>query len=765
MACAVPAFPVLAQSYTFSNVVIEGNDRIEAATILNSAGIARGQTVSAGQLNDAYQRLLRTGLFQSVELVPQGGTLKIVVKEAPTINVVAFEGNARIKDEVLAGLVKSQSRRVFSPAQADEDARTIAEAYAQSGRLAARVEPRAIVRDGGRVDLVFEITEGKTTEVERLSFTGNRAFSDRRLRQVLATKQAGLLRTFIQRDTYVPDRIDFDKQLLTDFYRSRGYIDFQVLDAVSDFSRERDGFFVTFALREGQQYHFGDVQVVSEYPGVDAEKYRALVKIRPGAIYSPTIIDNTITRMEQQATRDNVQFLAIEPRLVRDERTQTLNVVFALVKGPRVFVERIDIEGNATTLDQVIRRQFRTVEGDPFNPREIRQGAERIRALDFFETADVNARQGTGPDQVIVDVNVAEKPTGSLGFGLTYGVASGIGGNINFTETNFLGRGQYLNVQLAIGVDTSNSEINFVEPAFLGRDIKFKFSAYYNTSDNDYSDYSFKRVGISPALEFPLAEMTRLELRYKLERNDLFNISSWDPVTGTYTDPLDVSSNILIQEEGPRLSSGIGYTFTYDNRITGNNPDQTLVLSFGQDFAGLGGDVKSVTTTARARAERKILQGDVTLRAEVEGGVVSSISGDSTILDRFTGNGKIRGFEPNGIGPRDLNVGNRDALGGNYFAAARLEAEFPLGLPEEYGIRGALFADVGSVWGLDNTNGGPAPAGGFPVDDSLHLRSSVGFSFLWDSPLGPLRLNFAKAIKKESYDREQVFDLTVSTKF
>ena len=762
---SVPALPVLAQSYSFSNVVIEGNDRIEPATILKFAGISRGQSVSAGQLNDAYQRIVNSGLFEKVDLVPQGGTLKIVVKEYPTINVVAFEGNRRIKDEVLTGLVKSQSRRVFSPAQADEDARAIAEAYAQSGRYAARVEPRAIVRDGGRVDLVFEITEGKSTEIERLSFTGNRAFSDRRLRQVLANKQAGLLRTFIQRDSYVPDRIDFDKQLLTDFYRSRGYIDFEVLDAVTDFSRERDGFFVTFSLREGQQYKFGDVRVVSEYPGVDAADYQKLVKIRRGATYSPNAIDTNITRMEQLATGRGVDFLAIEPRIERDERTQTLNVVFALTKGQKVFVERIDIEGNATTLDQVIRRQFRTVEGDPFNPREIRQGAERIRALGFFENADVNARQGTSPDQVIVDVNVAEKPTGSLAFGLTYGVTAGVGVNVNYTESNFLGRGQYLNVAIGVGTDTSNSQLTFIEPAFLGRDVKFRFSAYYNTSDYDYASYAYKRIGVAPSLDFPIGANSRLELRYKIEQTDLYNISSWDPVTGTYTDPTNASSNILIQEEGKRLSSGLGYTYSYDTRVTGADPSGGILFRFGQDFSGLGGDVKAVTTSASLRAERKVIQDEVTLRAELEGGAVTMLSGDSTLLNRFTGNGKIRGFEPNGIGPRDLAVPNRDALGGNYFAVARFEAEFPLGLPEEYGITGGLFADIGSVWGLDNRNGGLAPAGGSLVDDSLHLRSAVGFSVFWDTPIGPLRLNFSKAIQKESYDKEQTFDLTVRTEF
>lgn len=748
---SVPALPVLAQSYSFSNVVIEGNDRIEPATILKFAGISRGQSVSAGQLNDAYQRIVNSGLFEKVDLVPQGGTLKIVVKEYPTINVVAFEGNRRIKDEVLTGLVKSQSRRVFSPAQADEDARAIAEAYAQSGRYAARVEPRAIVRDGGRVDLVFEITEGKSTEIERLSFTGNRAFSDRRLRQVLATKQAGLLRTFIQRDSYVPDRIDFDKQLLTDFYRSRGYIDFEVLDAVTDFSRERDGFFVTFSLREGQQYKFGDVRVVSEYPGVDAADYQKLVKIRRGATYSPNAIDTNITRMEQLATGRGVDFLAIEPRIERDERTQTLNVVFALTKGQKVFVERIDIEGNATTLDQVIRRQFRSVEGDPLNPREIRAAAERIRALGFFSRADVDTRPGSADDRVIVKTEVEEQPTGSLSFGATYGVAAGFGFIVSLSEQNFLGRGQAVRLNLSLGQDDQGSSFSFSEPGLLGRDLKFGFDVSYQGTTANFAKFNTRTFYVTPSLEFPISEKGRLSLRYTLTNASIFGV---DPA---------LSSPVLVREQaqGTPGDSALGYTYTWDNRRGGLALRDVFTFEFSQDFSGIGGGLQYLRTTAKGRAQTEVLNDEVTLRAELEGGMLNAFGGTTLrSTERFSLAGKMRGFEPFGVGPRELRPAftNQDALGGNIFAVARFEAEFPLGLPAEYGIRGGLFADVGSVWGLDDTDGGA-------IDDSLRLRSTIGVSIFWTTPIGPLRFNFSKAIIKETYDREQTFDLSISTRF
>jgi len=747
--CVIWADPAVAQSYAFQKVKIEGNERVDPQTILSYAGIGKGAKVDAGGLNDAYQRLQGSGLFESVALVPQGGTLLIRVKEFPTVNVVDFEGNKVLKDDKLALIVKTQPRRVFSPATVEADAAALAEGYAQSGRLAARVDPKIIKRDGNRVDVVFEIKEGAVSEVNRITFTGNSAYSDRRLRDVLGTKQAGILHRLIQRDTFVADRVNLDRQMLIDFYHSRGYPDVEVTGVSSEMTRDREGFFMTFNIQEGQQYRFGQITTVSEVGELDPQDFEALTKIRQGSIYSPIAVDYAVTRMEEVALRKGVDFVRVDPRITRDPRTQTLNVEFALVRGERVFVERIDIEGNTTTLDSVIRREFKTVEGDPFNPREIKNAAERIRALGFFKTADVEARAGSAQDQVVVDVNVEEQPTGSLSFGASYGASAGFGVNVSLEESNFLGRGQYLGISISSTSDNKQNAIDFIEPKLLGRDLKGRFHIWYNTSSYDNSNYDSTVMGISPSLEFPLGRNSRLEGRYSWLRNELSDVD---------TD----SSSILIAEgaTGARDSSGPGYTYTWDTRRTGIDPRMGFTLRFSQDLYGFGGDVEALKTTALLRAERKVLNEEVTLRAELEGGAIAARGDTSlTVLDRFSGNNKIRGFESNGYGPRDTASTNGDALGGKYFAALRVEGEFPLGLPEEYGIHGGVFWDTGSVWGLDNT------AGDGPVDDGMKLRSSVGFSVFWDSALGPLRLNFSKAIKKEDYDKEQNFDLTVSTKF
>jgi len=740
-----------AQTYRFNSVTVEGNQRVDPATVLSYAGIGRGQAISAGQLNDAYQNVLGSGLFETVEMQPQGSRLIIRVKEYPTINKISIEGNRRLKDEALLALIKSQSRRVYSPTQAELDAAEITKAYRDQGRIAATVSPKIIRRSENRVDLVFEIGEGRVVEIERVSFVGNRNYSDRRLRRVLGTKQAGLLRAFIRSDTYVADRIEFDKQLLRDFYLARGYVDFKVLSVATELTRQRNAFLITFNVQEGQSFNFGKITTVSALEEVNADEFQAEIKIRSGRTYSPTSIDNTILRLERLALQKSLDFIRVEPRITRNDRDLTLDVEFVISKGPRVFVERIDIEGNNTTLDRVIRRQFKTAEGDPFNPREIRNSAERVRALNLFANVDVNARDGSTTDQVVVDVNVEEKPTGSLSFGASFGQDAGIGFNFGFSEANFLGRGQDVSFSFNTAKASSGASLSFYEPYFLGRDLGFRLSMGYFRSDSANSFYNTRSASIRPAFDFPISENGRLTTYYSLARDTVSNV---DPA----------ASPVLKNEaaRGALVTSALGYSYTFDNRRTGLNPNAGVLLTFGQEFAGLGGDNKYVKTTARVAAQTKILREEVTLQASLEGGALSMISGNSRVTDRYRLNGLMRGFEANGIGPRDLNAANQDALGGNYYAVAKFEAEFPLGIPEEYGITGGVFLDVGSVWDLKNVD---TTGVGGPIDGGFHLRSVVGVSVLWTTPIGPLRFNFSKALKKETYDKERTFEFTISTKF
>ncbi|MGJ5619013.1 outer membrane protein assembly factor BamA [Sulfitobacter sp. MF3-043] len=752
-----PATQVLAQSYQFNNVVINGNERIGDSAILARAGIRRGAPVSGGQLNDAYQNLQNSGLFETVAIEPRGGTLVITVTELPTLNRVRFEGNKRIKDEVLEGLINSTERRVFNPAQAEADAAAIAEAYSSDGRLSARVQPRVIRRNQNRVDLVFEIFEGDNVEIERLSFVGNRIYSDRRLRRVLDTKQAGLFRRLVKRDTLVESRIEVDKQLLRDFYLSRGYVDMRTSAVNAELTEERDGYFVAFNITEGQQFKFGEINLVSELPNVDANTYREIVKVRPGVVYSPTLVEADIARLERQAIRDGVDFLRVEPRVERNDRDLSLNITYVLSRGPRVFVERIDIEGNTTTLDRVVRREFDAVEGDPFNPREIRQAAERIRALGYFETAEVNAREGSSSEQVVVDVNVEEKPTGSLNFGGTFSNNDGIGLAVSFSESNFLGRGQKLALTVSTASEATRYGINFVEPRLLGRDVALGLNLDYAETNSSFASFDSNRFIFQPSLTFPIGENSRLSLRYTFQDIELVDRDGTAPQTNGGIVQSDINAGSL-------SSSSLGYAYAYDTRTTGLDPTSGILLEFSQDFAGLGGDNKYIKTVAKVTGEKKIFNEDVTLRATLEGGALAWQSGTNRVVDRFNlGPSDIRGFEPGGIGPREVGGTLDDPLGGNLYVVARFEAEFPLGLPEEYGINGGLFYDVGNLWDLSDVNTGAVT--GTVVGESGSFRHVVGVSLFWDTPVGPLQFNFSKALKSETFDKEQSFEVTLRTTF
>lgn len=738
-----------AQSFNFSSFDVVGNERISDSAVLTYAAIQPGTTVSAAGVNDALQRLQNTGLFERVEITPRGNTLVITVQEYPTINVISIEGNGRLDDDALLPLITSTPRRTYSPSMAEQDANAIAEAYRVSGRLTASVTPRIIRLADNRVNLVFEIAEGRVVETERITFVGNRAYSDRRLRRVLESTQAGILRQIIRRDTFIAERIALDRQLLADFYLDRGYVDFEILSVTPELARGRDAYFVTFNIREGQSFSLGAISTTSEIPEADAAEYQDVVRIRTGQTYSPRLIETTIGRMEALATQQGLRFVRIEPRITRNDADQTLDVEFLIQRGERVFVERIDIEGNVTTLDSVIRRQFTTVEGDPFDPRAIRQAAERIRATGFFADVDVESRPGTAADQVIVDVDVEEQPTGTLGFSASFSTDTGPGLAVNFAESNFLGRGQ----ALEFGFNTTDGSrafnLSFTEPAFRARDLELGLNAFYTETTEQNRNFDTLDIGLRTSLGFPVSEFGRLNTYIGVEQNEISGLSA-------------NSSPILSAEQGERLLSYVGMRYAYDTRNGGLDPSRGVRLQFGLEYAGLGGDTEYLRATVLGIAEQQVLREDVTLRASFEGGALEMLNGNSRLADRFFLSGRqLRGFDAFGVGPRDVNAVNEDALGGNLYSVARFEAAFPVGLPDEYGISGGIFYDIGSVWGLDNTTG----AGGATVDDSRRLRSSIGVSIFWNTAIGPLRFNFSRALDFESYDRTRDFDLTVETRF
>jgi outer membrane protein insertion porin family len=753
----VSALPAQAQTFRFNSFDVSGNVRVDDSTIIGLTGIRRGETVSAGQVNAAVSALNASGLFETVTVTPRGGSLAIEVKEYPIIGIVNFEGNKRLKAEQLTEVVRTRAGRVLSPSVVEADARAIAELYGARGRIAAEVTPKVIPRGNNRVDLAFEIREGNVVEIERLSFVGNRAFSTYRLRQVLSTKQAGALRWLIQSDTFIAERISLDRRLLTDFYLSRGYVDFEILSVASELTRERDGFFLTFNIREGQQFKFGQATVVTEVEGLDQAELARALRIRPGTVFSPNVLEANIAQLESIAESKGLRFVRAEPRFTRDNRNGIIDVEFAMVRGERIFVERIDIQGNATTLDRVIRQQFETAEGDPLNPREIREAAERIRALEYFSDATVEPRAGSAPDQAIIDVQVEEQPTGSLGFSVSFGAQQGLGFGISFSESNFLGRGQQIAATFNTIKGSRDISLFFTEPRLLGRNLSYSLGVgYTETSNLNTNRFSTREAFFDNSLTFPVSPLSTLQVRQGLRL---------DRLTG-----LDGNSSARLKDDendGNAVTGSLGYTFTYDTREKGFNPNSGYVVSLSQDLFIGNKSRRSVKTEARFAYTTSVLNEDVRLSADARVGMLHMISGKSRFRERYQLGSVMRGFAAGASGPRDFNPApghNQDFLGGNRYFAVQLEAKFPLGLPDEYNMAGGVFADVGSVWGVDNVGGINMVSGG--VDSNkMHIRATVGVSVFWESPLGPLRFDFSRPLRKQAWDKPQNFDLSIVSRF
>lgn len=738
----------MAQDFSFSRIDVDGNKRIETSTIITYSGLATDQMFGADDLNRAYQNILASGLFESVEVVPNGNRLVIKVNEFPTVNKIAFEGNRRVNDNTLRALVGMQPRRVFNPDKVDTDRAAIAQFYADQGRLAARVTPKIIRRSDNRVDVIFEIFEGGVIEIERIGIVGNKVFSDRRLRRVLDTKQAGLLRLFVRRDTFLTDRIEFDKRLLTDFYNARGYIDFQVNDVNAELTEENNAYFVTFNVREGQMFRFGDVTLASKRSDIDVEDFQIAISAETGDVYSPTLMEKNLSRLEARATQLGLDFVRVTPRVTRNDADLTLDVEFVLEQGERVFVERIDITGNTTTMDRVIRRQFRISEGDPFNPRLIREAAERVRALGFFGNAGVNAREGTQPGQIIVDFEVEEQPTGSLQLGATYSGDNGFGVVIDYAERNFLGRGQALSFAIRTGIDNQSYEFDFTEPEFLSPELRFNLGLSYGETDNQGAAYDTRNFDITPSLSFPLSEYSRLSVRGNVSATEMLN-------------PGTVGSIVEDEITRGRLDdAGFGFTYRYDTRGVGLDPSSGIAVIYNQDFGGMAGDKGTFSkSTIRTIGERAIMNEDVVLRGVLEAGLLHHTGGSSRVTDRFFLPATVlRGFEFAGMGPRQRDGTINDALGGNKYTVAKFEMDFPLGLPEEYGMSGGAFYQAGNLWDT-------GASGNRLLYDNGAWRQVVGATLYWTTPIGPLRFDFTRALKKETHDEERTFDMSIATRF
>ncbi len=760
----------LAQSAAIRDIAVSGNRRVEPETVRSYLKFSVGDAYDAGKVDQSIRALFATGLFADVSINRTSSGVSVTVRENPVVNQIAFEGNSEVDKATLETEVQLKPRAVYTRSKVQADVQRILDVYRRQGRFAASVEPKLIEVDNNRVNVVFEINEGNATKIKSIAFVGNRAFSDSQLKDIITTSQSGLFDFLKGTNIYDPDRVSLDRELLRQYYLKNGYADARVVAGNAELDRDGSGFFVTFVIEEGELYRFGAVNVESKLSALNTEALRGEVLTVPGAYYDLSLIDKTAEAMTLAIAEQGFAFARVRPRADRDAGGKAIAITYVIDEGPRVYIERINITGNLRTQDYVVRREFRIAEGDAYNPLMVDRAKKRLQNLGFFKSSDVKRRPGSAPDRVVLDVELVEQSTGELSFGAGYSTSEGVIGDISISERNLLGRGQFLRLKLAGSLERLQIDLSFTEPRFLDRNISAGFDLFHKaTTVSSSQPYATQKTGGSVRLGFPLSEKLWLNTAYTLSRDIIEDVDT------------SVASRAILEAAningGVAWTSAVGVNFTYDARNHPKTPTRGFFLTAGVDFAGLGGDVQYVRGQAEGRAYYPITE-KITLVGRVAGGHIEGWGGeDVRLLDLFYKGGEtVRGFNRSGYGPRDLVT--TDSLGGQTFWTATAEVRFPLPLiPDELGMSGAVFADAGSLFGagalasgLDNQCAAVAAgtadrASGVCLADSSSIRASVGASLLWNSPLGPLRLDYAKALMKEEYDKTQVIRFGASTKF
>jgi outer membrane protein insertion porin family len=801
-----------AQAQSVGNIEVHGNRRVEAATIRSYFRPGPDGRLGPYQIDEAYKALFQTGLFQEVTIRPAGGRIVVTVIENPVINRIQFEGNSRVKDEQLKPEIQSKERGTLSRAMVQSDVQRIVEVYRRSGRYDVNVVPKTIELANGRVDLVFEISEGAKSTILGISFVGNQAYSSYRLKDVIRTTQTNILSFLQSTNIYDQDRLEADRELLRRFYLKNGYIDVRIVGASAEFDSTRNGFIVTFTIEEGDRYRVGTVDVRSNVRAIDPGLLRARVRTSPGDVYNADALEKSIEDMTIEAARQGYAFAQVRPRADRDYQNKVVNLVFTVDDGQRVYIEQINIHGNTRTRDYVIRREFDVAEGDPYNRALINRAERRLKNLGFFKDVKIQPEPGSSPDRVIINVQVEEQSTGEFSVGGGYSTSDGFLAEVSVGERNLLGHGLYAKASVQYGQYARGYTVSFVDPYLLGYrlalgvDIFSKFQKPTN-----FVSYETRTTGGGLRLGFTLREDLSLQLRYSIYSQKIvipdplrncnnINPSSdaslsptgyptyptntalplIDPFTGlpfTQNCFADGEASLAVRRElanGSVLTSLVGYDLAYNTLDNNRNPTSGLLAILKQDFAGVGGDVQYIRTTGDIRSYYEPIQ-DIIGVLHLQAGYIHGWgSGGLRMLDHFQmGPNLVRGFAPAGIGPRDTTPGSfGDALGGSMYWGASVEFQTPFFFaPKEVGVKLAVFADAGSVWNYVGPTSWLPPAPGATGEvltlsnNNMFVNSSVGVGLLWASPFGPLRFDLAYPITKQPFDRTQIFRFSGGTVF
>jgi outer membrane protein insertion porin family len=748
---AVLASAIAAEAAVVQRIDVRGAQRVGPEAVRSNLSIQPGRTFSNADIDESVKRLYATGFFSDVQISVSGGTLVVTVAENQLINQVVFNGNRKIKDDKLQGIVQTQAQGPYSESLITADIERIREAYSAIGRSDVEVTTQVVPVAEGRVNLAFVVNEGERTKISSINFVGNNAYSDGRLAAVLQTKESGILSFLTRKDVYNEDKLRADEEALRQFYYNHGYADFRVISSEAVLNEVGNEYTVNITVDEGQRYRFGAVSVESTVDGIDGAQLQGLLETREGDTYSARDVQKSMEAISRRVSSAGYPFARVVPRGDRNFETNTIGVTYLVDQGERAYVERIEVRGNTRTRDYVIRREFDISEGDAFNQETISRAKRRLEALGFFSSVNISTQAGSSPDRVVVVVDVQDQPTGSFGIGAGYSV--GDGGLVleaSVEEKNFLGRGQFIRVAAGGGFDdTQTYNFSFTEPYFLGYRLAAGFDLFKSsTSANSYYDY--EEQGGTIRVTAPITEDLATTLRYTYKEIDYIDDGATASNTAEpYLDAIDGS---------PWKQSILGHSIVYNTVDDRQNPHEGIYASFTQEYAGLGGDSEYYKAFIRARMFYTLSdEFDIVGSLAGSAGHVVALGDNLNVFEQFKIGGKeIRGFDNSGIGPR---MGD-DSIGGTTYFTASAEATFPLPMvPQDLGFRGAVFADAGTLFGSELASDAGADG------TSMSLRASVGAGLVWNSPFGALRVDYAVPVAKEDFDETQEFRFSMANQF
>ncbi|MFA4994271.1 MAG: outer membrane protein assembly factor BamA [Bdellovibrionales bacterium] len=737
-----PSFPKI------GDIRVEGIQRLEPETVISYLSLAKGDEATPEKLDAALKALYATGLFADVSLAMQANTLVVEVEENAILNRVAFEGNDAISKEDLEKEVQLKSRMVYTLPRVERDVQRILDLYRRSGRFAATVEPKIVKLEQNRVDLVFEIIEGVRTGIRNIRFVGNEHFSEGELRDAISTRESAWWRVFSSSDYYDPDRMGYDKELLRKFYLNEGYVDFRVLSAVAELTPGHDDFFVTFSVEEGPRYKFGKVAVTSEIKGLDSKTLSQYLFTKEGQRYNADGIEKSVTKLMAALGDRQYAFASVMPNADRRKETRVVDLNYIVKQGQRVYVGRIDINGNTSTIDKVVRREMQLAENDPYNSSAVHKSEQKLKDLGFFSEVKVTPVDGAQPDRANIKVDLKEKSTGEAMIGAGYSSTDGPLGSFSISQHNFMGRGQDLRLGATVSGRTKQIDTSFTEPYFLDRNLSAGVDLFATRTDNqDLSSYDINSAGTTLRMSYPLSEEIRQKLNYSFHADEITNVPS--------------SASLYVKDqEGTATTSSIGQSLVYDTRDSKLNPTLGFLTHFDTDVAGLGGSRKWVRAKLGGTQYYPITDNWI-LSGTAEVGQIWALTGETKINERFNlGGDNLRGFEYAGIGSRDMTSVYQDSLGGTRFVRGSVDLSMPVPVSPEFGFKAHIFSDAGILGKSDQTQ---IAGSTITNDESLHL--SIGVGLTWDSPFGPIRLDYAKPVLYKSYDKLQNIHFSFGTKF